>query len=824
VVNNSIYTVFSSGGGGASYCTLNDCSLTGNSVVAFNASAPGGAAVGCTLNHCILSGNSVVCEGPYAYYAQGGAAVGSTLNNCILSSNSAVASSLYGRAFGGGASGCTLNNCKLTGNWTSGVGFGDEGGGADDCTLINCTLSGNASQDGGGAASSTLRNCALDLNLASSYGGGAYSCTLANCTLTGNSAQLSGGGALHSTLNNCVAYFNTALIGANYDTSSTLNYCCTTPLPSDGQRNVSSNPELASAFHLSAFSPCIGKGDPAAASGLDIDGEPWTSPPSIGCDEYHAGALTGPLSVAISSSFTNVATGFPARLTAWIEGHADLCVWEFGDGAVETNQPYTAHAWSAPGDYVLSLWAFSDSYPGGISTSVSVHVVNEVHYVAAGNANPRAPYTSWAAAAANIQDAIAVAVTPGAQVLVTNGTYAPITTAYNLPVRVSGVSGAQFTTIDGGQSNRCASLGQDTSLTGFTMTNGYSQYGGGGAYGGTLNNCILTGNSVPTTYQPGYQANGGGALFSTLNRCALAGNSAYWGGGASFCALDGCLLAGNSALYGGGAYSGDLNGCALSGNTAGSGGAALFGTLNNCTLAGNTATNWGGGVQQCTVHNCIAYFNTAPTDSNYDGSSVLNYCCTTPQPTNGVGNLTNAPLFVDQFGGNLRLQSNSPCINAGNNSYLTNSNFTNWFDLDGNPRIAGGTVDIGAYEYQSPTSLLSYAWLQQYGLPTDGSADFTDPDGDGMNNWQEWRCGTDPTNALSALRLLLPIVAGTNVMVTWQSAAGVNYFLERSTNLTAPPAFVTLAMGIQGQAGTTTFVDSNARGAGPFFYRVGVGN
>jgi hypothetical protein len=60
--------------------------------------------------------------------------------------------------------------------------------------------------------------------------------------------------------------------------------------------------------------------------------------------------------------------------------------------------------------------------------------------------------------------------------------------------------------------------------------------------------------------------------------------------------------------------------------------------------------------------------------------------------------------------------------------------------------------------------------------------------------------------------------------VSWQSVAGVNYFLERSTNLWASPPFTPLATGIAGQPSTTRFTDTNAASLAPLFYRVAARN
>jgi hypothetical protein len=236
--------------------------------------------------------------------------------------------------------------------------------------------------------------------------------------------------------------------------------------------------------------------------------------------------------------------------------------------------------------------------------------------------------------------------------------------------------------------------------------------------------------------------------------------------------------------------------------------------LTNCTVVGNSATSQGGGTWGGAIYNSIVYYNSAPTDSNASSGPIF-YSCTTKSTGTGI---TNEPAFVDLAAGDLRLSSNSPCINAGNNAYITNAT-----DLAGNARIAGGTVDIGAFEFRFPGSIISYAWLQQYGLPVDGSADYVDSDGDGMNNWQEWRAGTVPTNALSLLTMLAATPDSSGVTVQWQSVAGKFYSLQRGTNLGfESPSLVTVFSNILGSAGTTSYLDSSPPNSELLIYRVSV--
>src|SRR6266436_3519655 len=76
-----------------------------------------------------------------------------------------------------------------------------------------------------------------------------------------------------------------------------------------------------------------------------------------------------------------------------------------------------------------------------------------VHYVDVNSTNAAPPYTNWATAATNIQNAVDAAVA-GDEIVVTNGTYNPVVA--NKPLSVQSVNGPQSTIINGGGLGRCA--------------------------------------------------------------------------------------------------------------------------------------------------------------------------------------------------------------------------------------------------------------------------------------------------------------------------------------------------------------------------------
>jgi hypothetical protein len=287
-------------------------------------------------------------------------------------------------------------------------------------------------------------------------------------------------------------------------------------------------------------------------------------------------------------------------------------------------------------------------------------------YVDLNSGSPQAPYSSWATAATDIQDAVDAAASNDT-VFVTNGVYASggaltvglttnrVAIAANITVR--SVNGPDVTIIEGHAAKgedavRCAYVGTNALLSGFTLTEGATQttgddnesQSGGGAWcesSAVLSNCVITGNSA-TRYGGGvYQgtvtdcsisgntsATGAGSAYATVSGSALMENEATTsGGGAYECTMSNCTLAGNSAdYYGGGSFYGTLNNCVLTNNTADSGGGSYYGTLNNCTLTDNRVIHDGGGAQSSVLNHCILIGNQAGDDAGGCYYGTLDNC------------------------------------------------------------------------------------------------------------------------------------------------------------------------------------------------------
>lgn len=655
--------------GGGAWCessssVLIDCVLGGNS-----AHSIGGGVYQGSLSNCTLVANSAT---------YGGGAYSSVLSDCTVTGNAASST-------GGGATWSTLNYCTVSTNTA-----GDSGGGAESCQMNGCILTGNLAGQGGGVTGGNLLNCLLTGNQAG-RGGGAAGASLTNCTVVGNWATNSGGGVygfdsfhihFNCVLYNCIIYDNFAPLYPNSDGSTQYN-CC---MPAEccvayGVGNITAEPRFVDPasgdFRLRSDSPCIDAGNNAFTQGAtDLDAQP--------------------------------------RIT---RGTVDIGAYEF-----------------------------------------QAFVTGPAHYVNVANTNPVPPYLDWATAATNIQDAIDVSA-PSDEVVVTNGVYASggravhgtmtNRVAVTKPIAVRSVNGPEVTIIQGwqvpGTTNgdgavRCIYLANGASLSGFTLVNGATrttgdfvlERSGGGLFAqshwAVVSNCVITLNSATS---------GGGAYSGTLVDSILVANTAGSGGGAygawsslETVVLNRCQLTGNRAGSGGGVYgSFTLNNCLVAGNSAYSGGGLWGGgvtALANTTVVGNTAQQYGGlFATNGPINNCIIYSNVTAFGSELGAYQVSH--SRTPTAF-GNGNIADDPRFVDFAGGDFRLRSDSPCINAGNNAFASLPQ-----DLDRNGRIIGGTVDMGGYEFQALQPALRIAqtgesitlawplWAGDFGLQQAGA-------------------------------------------------------------------------------------------------------
>ncbi len=274
-------------------------------------------------------------------------------------------------------------------------------------------------------------------------------------------------------------------------------------------------------------------------------------------------------------------------------------------------------------------------------------------------------------------------------------------------------------------------------LLGFTILNGYAA---GDSYLEDSGGAVLCDHSSPTIEKCVMKNNAaswdGGAVnnfFSNpvIKDCTMSSNRAIGNDGgainnhSSSPLILSCTITGNSAFDWGGAvrniYSSkpDIIGCLIAGNKTGGSGGAVFAwngpeiTIDNCTLADNSAPNGNEIAADAAFEDSLNIVKVNNSILANDGNVVslgefseirIRYSNVSGGYT-GDGNMDKNPLFVSRgvwdvngewSNGDYHLAADSPCINAGDPDYECSKLLT---DIDNQPRIIDGRVDMGADEY-----------------------------------------------------------------------------------------------------------------------------
>ena len=233
----------------------------------------------------------------------------------------------------------------------------------------------------------------------------------------------------------------------------------------------------------------------------------------------------------------------------------------------------------------------------------------------------------------------------------------------------------------------------------------YCQGGIEGKSSPIITNCTIIGNTARSSMLP--RAGAGIECYSsspTIINCKISDNSVDDGAdGAISCSWGSLLTISNSTIS----------------KNKTSGIFCLESSLivNNCTITGNKGRE-GGGIASyrfstTTITNCIIRDNSP---QQIDGTASVTYS-DVQDGWPGQGNINTDPCFVQPgywadvndpniivepndpnavwLEGDYHLLPFSPCIDTGDPNYIPEANET---DLDGNPRISGTRIDMGAYE------------------------------------------------------------------------------------------------------------------------------
>lgn len=134
-----------------------------------------------------------------------------------------------------------------------------------------------------------------------------------------------------------------------------------------------------------------------------------------------------------------------------------------------------------------------------------------------------------------------------------------------------------------------------------------------------------------------------------------------------------------------------------------------------------------------------------------------------------------------------------------------------------------GNVNAASLLVDSDQDGLPDEWEISHGLdPLDGTGNngaLGDPDGDGMNNWQEYLAGTDPLNPQDYLHFEVVTISGGNCLLQFNRTAGRVYAVEIRDTFDPVETWTTLKGDISG-TGSYTLQDPVASAAR--YYRLKV--